>query len=43
MVADQEIDTGGMKLITSGDLLDGSRMPSTDCRGKGMLRPSSNK
>ena len=46
MVADQEVDPrrdGGMKLMTSGDLLHESRMPKTDCHGKGMLRPSSNK
>ena len=29
--------------MTSGDLLHESRMPKTDCHGKGMLRPSFNK
>ena len=46
MVIDQEVDPrrdGGMKSITAGDMLHGSRMPKTDCHGKGMLRVSSNK
>ena len=46
MVADQGVDPrgdGGMKWMTSGDLLHGSRMSKTDCHGKGMLRPSFNK
>ena len=37
MAADQEVDTqrdGGMKQMTSGDLLRGRRMPKTDCHGK---------
>ena len=46
MAADQEVDPrrdGGMKWMTSGDVLHGSRMPKTDSHEKGMLRPSSNK
>ena len=46
MAADQEVDPrsdGGMKQMTSGDLLHGSGMRKTDCYGKGMLRPSSDK
>ena len=34
---------GGMELMTSGDLLHGSRIPKADCHEEGMLRPSSNK
>ena len=46
MVVDQAVDPqrdGEMKQMTTGDLLNGGRMPKTDCHGKGMLRPSSNK
>ena len=46
MVVDQEIDLrrdGGMKSMTSRDLFHRSRMTKTDCHGKTMLRPSSNK
>ena len=46
MAADQEVDPrrdGGMKSMTSGDMLHGSGMPKTDCHRKGMLRRSSNK
>ena len=46
MVDDQEVDPrrdGGMKSMTSGDLLHGSGMPKTDCHGKEKLRPSPNK
>ena len=45
MVVDQEVDTrrdGGMKSMTSRDLLHESRMSKTDCNGITMLRPSSN-
>ena len=46
MVVDQEVGPrrdGGMKSMTSGDVLRGSRMPKTNFHGKGMLRPKSNK
>ena len=46
MAADQDVDPrrdGGMKSMTSGDLLHESRMPKRDYHGKTMLKPSSNK
>ena len=46
MVLHQEVDPrrdGGMKSMTSVDLLHGSIKPKTDCHGKTMMRPSSNK
>ena len=44
-VFDEEVHPrrdGGMKSMTSGDLLHGSKMAKTDCHGKGMLRLTSN-
>ena len=46
MVVEQEVDPrrdGGIKSMTSGDLLHRSRMVKTDFHGKEMLRPLSNK